>query len=123
MGDVVIVVDLFSIQFATVLLDTGAYANSQCGLGGGKINAVLIGLRFLFRGELLALANLKENETAASKTISGFRIGIDFRAIASIACVYANTAYYRRSGKVDCCLRCSVSFAIGSQLRDTRLRF
>ena len=82
---------------------------------------MLIGLRFLSRGELLALADLNENEAAASKTISGFRMGIDFRAIASIACVYANTAHYRRSGKGDCCLRCSVSFAISSQLRDSRL--
>ena len=34
MGDVVIVVDLFSIQFATVLLDSGECANSQRGLEG-----------------------------------------------------------------------------------------
>ena len=112
MGDVVVVADLLSIQFAAVLLDSVECANGQRGLGSRAINAMLIGLRFLSRGDLLALADLSENEAAASKAISGFGMCIDLRAIARISCVHTNTACYKRSGKWDCCLRCIVSFAI-----------
>jgi hypothetical protein len=114
MGDVVVVADLFSIQFAAVLLDSGRDTGGGYKLGARAIIVVATGLRVLSSRLLSAMAYFAENKAAASKAISGFGMCIDFRAIASIACVYANTVYYRRSGKGDCCLRCSVSFAISS---------
>ena len=122
MGDVVVVADLFSIQFAAILLDSGRDTGGGCGLGARAIVVVATGLRILSSRLLSAMACFAENKAAARKAISGFGMCIDLRSTALVACACANAERNNRRGQWDRRFGGNVSLTTCPQLCDTRLR-
>ena len=122
MGDVVVVADLLSIQFAAVLLDSCRDTGGGYRLGARAIIVVANGLRVLSSRLLATMACFAKNKAAASKAISGFGMCIDLRSTALVACARANAERNNRRGQWDRRFGGSVSLTTCPQLCDTRLR-